>query len=166
MTMDYNKLRQKFTEDREFAETFFKMSTELDDVRIDEIKAGPKLPYERDNDPEMMIAWMKGYDNKKGRNLEYILYEECEKFVTAQTAYVGFLWSRYNPVTNEDVDRLPDIWGVSFISGHGGETPILKVRAMLEAKGTAPSEVDTGDYQNLINADVDSDIMKLVKQAM
>ena len=166
MAIDYGKLRQKFAEDRAFAEKFFKMSTELDDFRIDEIKAGPKLPYERDNDPEMLVVWMKGHDNKKDRGFEYVLYEECEKFVTAQTAYVGFLWTRYNPVSNEDIDNLPDIWGVSFISGQGSKNPLLEVRAMCNADGIEPFEVDTGDMQNLVNVDVDSDIMKLIDFAV
>ena len=167
MTMDYNKLRQKFEEDREFAEAFFKMSTELDDVRIDEVKVGPRLPLEiKAEDPELLIAYVKGHDNKKGRDFECVIYEECEKVGLLQRFYVACLWGQYDPVTNDDFDKLPNIWGVGFVSNEESDTPIFHVRTMCETEGMEPLELDTGEKSNLINTTVDSDIMKLIKQAM
>ena len=167
MTMDYNKLRQKFAEDREFAETLFKMSTELDDVQIDEVKIGPKLPFEiTAKDPELLIAYVKGHDNKKGRDFECVIYEECEEVGLLQRFYVACLWGRYNPVTDGDFDKLPNIWGVGFVSDGKSDKPIFHVRSMCEAEGVEPFEVDTGEKANLINTRVDSEIMRLVGQAM
>ena len=165
MTMDYDKLRQIFAEDREFAEAFFKMSTELDDVRIDEVKAGPRLPFEiKAEDPELLIAYVKGHDNKKGRDFESVIYEECEEVGLLQRFYVACLWSRYAPVTDADFDKLPDIWGVGFVSNEESDTPIFHVRTMCESKGMDSLELDTGEKTNLINTRADSDIMKLVRQ--
>ncbi|MBR1740703.1 MAG: hypothetical protein IJ733_02320 [Lachnospiraceae bacterium] len=167
MTMDYDKLRRKFAEDREFAESFCKMSIEMDGCRIDEVKTGPRLPFEIEaKDPELLIAYMKGHDNKKDRDFEYVLYEECEEVGLLQRFYVACLWGRYNPVTDEDFDNLPNIWGVGFVSKEESATPIFHVRPMCEAEGMEPFEVDTGEKSNLININVDSDIMKLVKQAL
>ena len=166
MTMDYDKLRRKFAEDREFAETFCKMSIGLDDCRIDDVKTGTGLPFEiKAKDPDLMIAYMKGHDNNKGRDFEYILYEECEEAGLLQRFYVAFLWGQYNPVTDEDFDNLPNIWGVTFVSNEESDTPIFHVRSMCEAEGMESFEVDTGEKANLINTNVDSDIMKLVRQA-
>lgn len=166
MTIDYDKLRQKFLEDRDFAENFFKMSTELDDVRIDEIKTGPKLPFEiKAKDPELLIAYIKGYDNTNGRDFECVVYEECEEVGRLQRFYVAFLWNRYNPITDEDLDKLPDIWGVSFVSKEEGDTPIFHVRSVCNVGTEDAFEVDTKDKANLINTNVDSNIMKLIKQA-
>ena len=167
MTIDYDKLRRKIAEDRGFAETFCKMSIELDDCRIDEVKIGPRLPFDiTAKDPELLIAYMRGYDNNRGRDFEYVLYEECEEVGLLQRFYVACLWSRHDPVTDEDIDKLPDIWGVGFVSKEDSDTPIFNMRCMCEAEGMEPFEVDTGEKVNLINTDVDSEIMRLVKQAM
>ena len=167
MTMDYDKLRQKFAEDRGFAENFCKMSMEMDDCRIDEVKIGPRLPFDiKAKDPELLIAYMKGHDHTKGRDFEYVLYEECEEAGLLQRLYVAVLWERYDPVTDEDFDKLPDIWGVTFVSREGIDTPIVHVRYVCNADSDGAFEVDAGEKANLINTNVDSDIMKLVKQAL
>ena len=167
MAIDYDKLRKKFAEDRSYAETFFKMSTELDDIQIDVVKAGTRLPFEiKGKDPELLIAYMKGHDNSKGRDFECVIYEECEEVGLLQRFYVACLWGQYHSVTDEDFDKLPNIWGVGFVSNEESDTPIFHVRALCEAEGIEPFEVDTGEKTNLINTDVDSDIMKMVKQAM
>lgn len=165
MTINYDKLRQKFAEDRSYAETFFKMSTELDDIRIDEVKAGPRLPFEiKGKDPELLIAYMKGHDNSKGRDFECVIYEECEKVGLLQRFYVACLWGQYHPVTDEDIDKLSNIWGVGFVSKEEGDTPLFHVRSVCNVGTEDAFEVDTKDKANLINTNVDSDIMKLIKQ--
>ena len=166
MKIDYDKLRNRFIEDSSFGESFFKMSTELEDVRIDEVKVGSRLPFDiKVKDPELLIAYIKGFDNDKNRDFECVIYEECEKSGLLQRFYVDVLLERYTPVTDEDFDRLPDIWGVTFTSEEEGDIPIFHVRSMCNAGSDDAFEVDTGDKANLINTNADSDIMRLVKQA-
>ena len=111
--IDINKLRMLFANDRDFAERFFELATELSGFYIDEISTEPKLNANRDNDPGAIIVRMKGCDND-GHPVIMVLLEPDEEQMLMMRAYTAWLWEPYNPITDEDFESLPKLYEISF----------------------------------------------------
>lgn len=164
--MDTEKLRKRLASDREFATRFFSLVTEIEDLELNTVSEGPNLPFEHDEDPGLLIAYAKGHDNTKGKDVEIVFFEEHEHPTIVEGAYLHLLWEQYDPITDKDFDNLPEVYGISFYAVDSDTTtPLFHVR-MVESGGTDDQIVmDTGDYLNLINKDADSEIMSLVREA-
>lgn len=159
-------IRTNFVNDPELAEDFLRLVTELPLCRLDEVFPGPALPFECNDDPEAMIVLMRGYDVGSDKPVEMVLIEKNEKLSILTSLYVACIWGRFNPITDEDFQNLPDLYEVGFYTeGDDQEHPLLRMRwEMVPVKGDnmARLEMDTGNYVNLINTNVDSDVMKLL----
>ena len=168
MHIDYDKLREKFT-DREFAEKFFSLTTELSDFTVDEIIPGSKLPYENDLDPEHLVVYIKGRNNDTGKTVEYLFFEETpnkDNLNAAHIIYLNSVWRRYPTLFDEDLDDLPDVYTISFCSdADHKDQPICRLRWKESQDGGKEKNVGVGDYFNLINKEADSEIMRMVSTA-
>ena len=171
--IDINKLRMRLANDRDFAERFFGLITELSDFSIDEISTAPKLNKDRDNDPGAIIVKMEGHDNN-GHPIIMVLVEPKEELMLMMRAYTAWLWEPYNPITDEDFESLPKLYEITFDdeTTEVPDCPILHIRTRLshmEADGwvTDDKEIDDGVYINLINMNAEnSEILELLKDVM
>ena len=164
--MNTEKLRKKLANDIEFATRFFSLTTEIRGLELGEVFEGPNLPFADDKDPGILIAYAKGQDSMRGKTVEIALFEEHEYPTIVEGAYLHLLWKRYDPVTDEDFEALPEVYGISFHADVADTTtPLFHVRMAVNGGMDDQIVTDTGDYLNLINKGADSEIMRLVRKA-
>ena len=168
--IDIEKLRDHFVKDKDFAEKFFALSTELSDYTIEEISTDPKLKEYHENDPGAIIVMIKGHCSN-GHPFTMVLLRPDENIKALLRAYIGWLWEPYNPITDRDFENLPDLYEITFDdnSTEAPEHPILHIRTRLSYMKNGEQvmddkDVNDGVFVNLINMNAEkSEILEMIE---
>ena len=172
MKINNEKLRTLFSENPIITMHFFLLATEINDLAIDKTYIGTRLPFaEDDATPPIMIAYMKGKDAKRGRDVEAVVFEECEHPSIMKMCYLPAVWGQYDPRSYKDFENLPALYLISFYENQSDKLhPIIHSMTIAteekDGKEVRSYSVDTGCYGHFVNTAVDSQIMRLIHDAV
>jgi len=155
-------MRQRL-QDRKYAEKIMQYFTELHESVLVDVWPHAALPYPYKNDPEAMIALIKGHDQSDETDFLLAIFGNWDSCKDVVNVYPYLLWNMYNPEANDNWGNLPVIYATAFIDA-GSENEILHIRTVGTASdGTIISTaIHDGFIINLINYGIDSDMIKYI----
>ena len=166
LTPEYiERLRQKLESDSSYAEKFLQLVTEEEKTTLKSVWTKSELPYTLKNDPKAIIVMLTGYNPKTKRELIMILLDNRENIREWSAYYPTFVWKPYNPISDSDFMKLPDVYPIIFEMNETNypEEPLFRAR-MTCINSEEPIELDDGVKINLINTNADSKIMRMLSE--